>query len=80
MKQTDKIISIINASRLALELEITKKEAGELMRRDDFPSTKVGNNSFVIDRGLLEAWVRNNAKNVKGVNFMQGAFRRIDSV
>jgi hypothetical protein len=38
------------------------------MKRDDFPATQITGDSYVIDRGLLETWVRQNARRVDGIN------------
>ena len=61
----DKVLTV---AQLAEELAITEAEALALMKRDDFPATQITGDSYVIDRGLLETWVRQNARRVDGIN------------
>lgn len=58
----------LNVDDLANELGIDRAAADDLMRRDDFPATTIDGKAFVIDRGLLESWIRHNAKRVDGIN------------
>jgi len=58
----------LNVDDLANELGIDRAAADDLMRRDDFPATTIDGEAFVIDRGLLESWIRHNAKRVDGIN------------
>lgn len=58
----------LNADDLACELGIDRKAADALMQRDDFPATTIDGKAFVIDRSLLESWIRHNAKRVDGIN------------
>ena len=45
---------ILTVTQLASEIAITEAEALALMKRNDFPSTQITGDSYVIDRGLLE--------------------------
>ena len=58
----------LNVDDLANELGIDRAAADDLMRRDDFPATTIDGKAFVTDRGLLESWIRHNAKRVDGIN------------
>ncbi len=58
----------LNVDDLANELGIDRAAADDLMQRDDFPATTIDGKAFVIDRGLLESWIRHNAKRVNGIN------------
>lgn len=59
---------VLTVAQLAEELAITQAEALSLMKRDDFPATLVTGDCYVIDRGLLELWVKENARRVDGIN------------
>lgn len=59
---------VMTVTQLAEELAITKDEALALMKRNDFPATQITGDNYVIDRGLLEIWVRDNARRVEGIN------------
>lgn len=59
---------VMTVAQLAEELAITEAEALALMKRDDFPATQITGDNYVIDRGLLEIWVRDNARRVEGIN------------
>lgn len=59
---------VLTVAQLAEEMAITEAEALALMKRDDFPATQITGDSYVIDRGLLEMWVRENARRVEGIN------------
>lgn len=65
---TTKKYQFLNVDDLASELGIGHTTADELMRRDDFPATTIDDQAFVVDRGLLELWIRRNAKRVDGIN------------
>ena len=68
MATTTKRNQFLNVDDLANELGIDRAAAGDLMQRDDFPATTIDGKAFVIDRGLLESWIRHNAKRVDGIN------------
>jgi len=68
MATTTKRNQFLNVDDLANELGIDRAAADDLMRRDDFPATTIDGKAFVIDRGLLESWIRHNAKRVDGIN------------
>lgn len=59
---------VLTVAQLAEEMAITEAEALALMKRDNFPSTQITGDNYVIDRGLLELWVRENARRVEGIN------------
>lgn len=67
MATTAKRNQILTTKDLEIELGIGRAEAEMLMQRDDFPSTPLGK-SMVVDRALLESWIRHNAKRVEGIN------------
>lgn len=58
----------LNSDDLAKELGIDRAAADTLMQQDTFPATTIDGKAFVIDRGLLESWIRHNAKRVDGIN------------
>lgn len=68
MATTTKKNQFLNVDDLASELGIDRAAADDLMRRDDFPATTIDGQAFVVDRGLLESWIRRNAKRVNGIN------------
>lgn len=68
MATTTKRNQFLNVDDLANELGIDRAAADDLMQRDDFPATTIDGKAFVIDRGLLESWIRHNAKRVDGIN------------
>lgn len=68
MATTTKKNQFLNVDDLANELGIDRAAADDLMQRDDFPATTIDGKAFVIDRGLLESWIRHNAKRVNGIN------------
>ena len=59
---------VLTVAQLAEELAITEAEALALMKRKDFPATQITGDNYVIDRDLLERWVRENARRVDGIN------------
>lgn len=61
----DKILTV---AKLAQELSITEAEALALMKRDDFPATRVTRDTYVVERGLLEQWIERGARRVEGIN------------
>lgn len=68
MATTTKRNQFLNVDDLANELGIDRAAADTLMQNSDFPSTNVNGTSYVIDRSLLESWIRHNAKRVDGIN------------
>lgn len=68
MATSTKKNQFLNSDDLAIELGIDRAAADALMQRDNFPSTTIDGKTFVIDRGLLESWIRHNAKRVDGIN------------
>ncbi|MBQ9038113.1 MAG: hypothetical protein IJ119_01370 [Clostridia bacterium] len=68
MTATTKKSQFLNTDDLAKELGIDHAAADALMQRDTFPATVIDGKAYVVDRGLLESWIRHNAKRVDGIN------------